>query len=438
MNKKYIRWLYEQLPGLVQAGVLTADGAERLRGHYGNVPLRSGRTIALTIFSALGATLIGAGTILLLAHNWEALSRPVRCVLSLAPLVVTQLLFLWTLVTRRDSAPWREGSAVAVSLSIGASIALIGQTYHIPGDLGQFLLVWSLLGLPMVYLARSTFACILYWAAIIGWAGYEQSQAGQAGLFWILMGASLPFVALEAKRDPESPQFCGLCWAGTLSLLIAAGIVLEGCVPGLWIVVYASLVGLLYLGGHALQQRMPSPAWSAFVTAGQLGIPVLAFVFTWEDVWQHIGWNHYRCTPRFHPLAATLDYVLTAALLAAVVPLLVTAWRRDRARIVYGIMPVLVVMAYALASLARGEVAAMVLFNLYMFALGLFTIVAGIRGGRLGALNGGMVIVTAVLVARFFDSDLGFIARGVAFILIGIGFLVANLVMVKKGKGGVP
>jgi hypothetical protein len=47
-----------------------------------------------------------------------------------------------------------------------------------------------------------------------------------------------------------------------------------------------------------------------------------------------------------------------------------------------------------------------------------------------------MLILTAVLVARFFDSDLGFVARGVAFILIGVGFLSANLVMVRKSKGG--
>lgn len=437
MSKKHIRWLYGQLPELVEAGVLTADGAQRLQAHYGDAQLRSGRTVALTIFAALGASLIGSGIILLLAHNWEALSRPVRCALSLAPLAVTQLLFLWMLLTRRESAPWREGTAVAVSLCVGAAIALVGQTYHIPGDLGQFLLVWSILGLPMVYLARSTFTCFLYWAAIIGWAGYEQSQAGQAVLFWALLGASLPFVLQEGKRDAESPQFCGLCWAITICILAAAGIVLEGCVPGIWIVVYASLTGLFYLAGHALQQRRPSPAWSPFIAAGQFGVPVMAFIFTWEDVWQQIGWHHYRLTSRFHPVAASLDYVLIAVLIASVVPLLAAAWQRDRRRVLYGAMPVLAIAAYAVSAITGGELVAMVTFNLYMLALGLFTIVAGIRGGRLATLNGGMVILTAVLVARFFDSDLGFIARGVAFILIGTGFLAANLVMVKKSKGGV-
>jgi len=135
-----------------------------------------------------------------------------------------------------------------------------------------------------------------------------------------------------------------------------------------------------------------------------------------------------------------MDYVLVAALFAVAIPLLVRAWRCDRSRILYGSLPVLAGVAYIGASLffygCCGEALAMVIFNIYMFALGLFTIMAGIRNGHLGALNGGMAILIAVIVARFFDCDFSFVARGVAFIIIGIGFLVVNLLMVRKNKGG--
>jgi len=76
----------------------------------------------------------------------------------------------------------------------------------------------------------------------------------------------------------------------------------------------------------------------------------------------------------------------------------------------------------------------LLLFNAYMFALGVGTIVWGVREGAIGIVNGGMIILTALIVARFFDSDMGLIARGVAFILIGIGFLVTNLILIKRGK----
>jgi hypothetical protein len=76
-----------------------------------------------------------------------------------------------------------------------------------------------------------------------------------------------------------------------------------------------------------------------------------------------------------------------------------------------------------------------VLFNLYLFALGIGTLVIGLRGRRLGVVNAGMFVLSAVILCRFFDEDLGFLARGVAFIVVGVGFLVTNLVLL-RWKGG--
>ena len=74
----------------------------------------------------------------------------------------------------------------------------------------------------------------------------------------------------------------------------------------------------------------------------------------------------------------------------------------------------------------------MMLFNLYMFALGLGTIFLGIRSSEMGTVNGGMLILSMLILARFFDSDLGFVVRGVGFILVGIGFLVTNIILTKR------
>jgi uncharacterized membrane protein len=41
----------------------------------------------VVLFSILGAALMGSGIILLLAHNWDQLSRVMRTVISFAPLV---------------------------------------------------------------------------------------------------------------------------------------------------------------------------------------------------------------------------------------------------------------------------------------------------------------------------------------------------------------
>jgi hypothetical protein len=87
MSKRNVQWLYEELPGLVGKGVLPAETAEKLRQHYGNAETGGGKRWAIILFGILGGALIGAGVILLLAHNWDEFSRPVRAALSFAPLV---------------------------------------------------------------------------------------------------------------------------------------------------------------------------------------------------------------------------------------------------------------------------------------------------------------------------------------------------------------
>ena len=57
---------------------------------------------------------------------------------------------------------------------------------------------------------------------------------------------------------------------------------------------------------------------------------------------------------------------------------------------------------------------------------------ARIRAGRVLEANLGMLVITVLAVARFFDSDLAFVIRGIAFIAIGLGFLATNIVLFKR------
>jgi hypothetical protein len=61
-------------------------------------------------------------------------------------------------------------------------------------------------------------------------------------------------------------------------------------------------------------------------------------------------------------------------------------------------------------------------------------VVVGIRQARIGTVNAGMLVITAIIVARFFDVDMGFVVRGIAFIIIGAGFMVTNIVLGRKMK----
>lgn len=437
MNKRYLRWLYGELPDLVTRAVISADAANKIRDHYGEIESGAGRRIALTICSILGATLIGAGIILLLAHNWEDLSRPIRTVLALAPMVVCQALAFWILWTDKESAAWREGIGIALTLSIAAAIALVGQTYHVPGDLGHFLMAWMLLTLPVIYLLNSVVPSLVYFAGITSWAGYQQSGDGHAILFWPLVAATLPYLWREAKKNPYSQRTVILGWGLSLCLCVGTGIAMDKAMPGLWTIVYSSLFPVLYLTGWYWFRGAPSAYQRPFHTVGALGVTILSFLFTFEFPWDDIGWHHYHYSTPYHTYAAWLDYGLAILLPVLATGLLVMAFRRnDRSHLLFGILPVIAVVSYAMAAAMNTEFPAMLLFNIYVLVLGLRTVIVGIRQSRIGTVNAGMLILAALIVARFFDVDMSFMARGIAFIVLGIGFLATNLVLMKRAKGG--
>ena len=454
-DSKYIRWLYDQLPNLVSAGVLSEESAERLRDYYGpSVDTGQKRRVALTVCSILGALSIGLGIILLLAHNWEGISRPVRVALALLPMVVGQALVGWTIVRRRDSMPWREGTATFLTLAIAAAIALVSQTYHTsgPSDMSNFLLSWMLLSVPLVYLLGATVPALIYLAGITAWAGYVQSDAGPSIFFWLLALVIVPQLWLLIKENPRGNQTAALSSALSICLPIAVGITLweimfDGPLPSLTFVVYSSLFTALYLVGSAELgvAKQPSGWQRPFQITGVAGIVVLSIILSFWDSWKpyvrhrDVSWDQLR-EAAFIP-----HYVLVAAILGVALWLFISsALRRQTARLFLGITPLLATVGCVVHAIGihatslpddmtkKLALIPTIMFNMYLLVLGVATMLAGTRTGSIGRVNAGMIVLIALLVARFFDSEMSFTARGVAFIVLGIWFLTTNLVFIRR------
>jgi hypothetical protein len=78
----------------------------------------------------------------------------------------------------------------------------------------------------------------------------------------------------------------------------------------------------------------------------------------------------------------------------------------------------------------------MLAFNTYGVGLGLLVCRDGLQRGRVGTMNFGLLLISAVLVARFFDVDWSFVVRGVAFVILGLTFLGVNLRLLAGRKEG--
>lgn len=435
MSRKESNWLLGELPALVTEGVLDAAAAERLRARYAGAG-RGGRSWAVMALSLLGALLIGLGLIMILAHNWGQLTRTHRAILSFLPLLAAQALGGWVLARRPDRGATREGAAIFWTLAIGACISLISQTYHLGGTWDAFTLVWMLLTLPVIYLLRAVLPAVLYLAGLVAWASIRQWGDDSALWYWPLAALVLPAILAETRPDPYRLRPVALLWAFSLAGTAAVGVTLEKVMPGLWIVIYAGLFGVLYLAGGFWGAEAPAAWQRPLHTLGSLGTVVLALMLTYEWPWEQIGWHHLRHDPAYHPLRAGFDYALAFALPVAAVALGVTSLRRGQARrIPFGLFPVCAIAGYGLTAGGSGPGLPLLLFNGYVLALGLATLVQGVRDRRLGTVNGGMLTLMALILLRFFDSDLPFLGKGVTFMALGAVFLIVNLRLARRAGG---
>lgn len=433
ISAQHRQWLEGELPLLESDGVISAETANDLTSYY-REQTASGINWAIVAFAIMGSLLIGSGIILLFAHNWDELSRPARAVLSFCPLVIGAILSL-TALARRGGAALRESAGLFHSLAIGASIALIGQTYHLPSNTPAFLLTWSLLVMPLIFLLRSTGAYLIYLALICGWSGVAQETYGQAAGFWLLI---LPPILRQAgmiRRDRDAPDTLIGLWAILIALCFSLGITFERTIPGLWIVAYsaflsgAGLLGIYLYGNHS----GPGNPLKAF---GLIGTALLAYIFTWSEMWDEIGWDHIRTGWHHRPWGLWIDGGITLALLTGWAAGAVKAFRRDSIETVaIAVFPLIAGFCFLAGSTAEHtETLNALVFNGFMLFLGIMYIVLGCRNTRMQQLNGGMALLSMLLISRFFDEDFGFMARGIVFIALGACFLTVNLVMARRKK----
>lgn len=431
----HITWLQGELAGWVKEGVIDSEAAERLRQRYASVEPAASRAQrwALILFGILGAVLIGGGIILLLAHNWDEMSRPVRVIVSYTPLVIAQALTFWVLWSGRESRAWRESLGALLALLVGACIALISQTYNMGGQFADFMLAWTLLSLPVAYLLRATLPALWFCAAVVIW-GFNLHWHSQDSLwFWPLLALLMPLWWMEVRENRYGVKAVliswGICGAGSFGIEIVGQSDLWHNAH--WALSCGGWFTLLYLvgrrwfaGGASLWQR-------PMQVIGLKGSVVMALILTFQRPQNYQGKSDGVVALSHglleHPLAWL---ALFGWALAAVVLWVESLIRKDIPAMVVGALPLLILMGEELAM--RGGPSPYILFNVYLFAAGVAVLVSGLRKHQLGTVNGGMAIIAVWTICRFFDSDMPFVWRGLVFIVLGAGFLFTNVLLLRQ------
>jgi uncharacterized membrane protein len=418
------------LPELLEANVIDESTAENIRRYYREK--RSGATSRLfVVFGILGSLLVGLGIILIIAHNWDDLSIPVKAGLAFVPLVIGQFVCGFVLLRRYDNIGWREPSAVFVSLAVGAAMALISQIYNIPGNFASFMLTWMVLVLPVIYIMRSAVTSLLYICGVTVYgidAGYITSPSG-GYLYWLLLLGAVPFYYFSLIRKMPKSNFTVMHnWFLPLAVTILLGSVEETFSPWMY-PAYVSVFAIFLLIGNLSPFHYENGFRNGFQVVGFFGTLVVLILLSFPDTWRGLHYANATGEGLFYSPEFLVFGITTISALV----LATYQYRLDLlSRVpVLELFFILFAVTFVLGLYTQIAVA---LINFYILALGVWIIREGERRDHLGVLNLGLGIIAILAISRFFDSNITFVVRGLIFLAVGVGFFVTNYRMIKKRK----
>jgi len=422
--------ILKDISELINAGIITKETADKIQDYYKNKNESSTNWLFI-VFGILGAILVGLGIILIIAHNWDELSRLTKTVIAFLPLLIGQIICGFVLIKKMDSIAWKEGGTTFLFFAVGACISLVSQIYNMPGNLSSFLLIWMILCLPLIYVMKSSVASLLYLIGITYYAcetSYWTYPSSESYLYWLLLMFALPHYYLLFKNKPKSNFMIFHNWLVPLSVVISLGTVVESFGELIYIA-YFSLFGLLYLIGHMdyfPSQKLRNNGYKILGSAGTIILMlVLSFGWFWKKMRrEEFQFNEVIMSPEF--LAAMILSVMALVLL----------YLHQKNKKLDEIKPLGIIFILFIGTFILGLFSpiAGLLINLYVFIIGILTIRDGANQNHLGILNYGLLMITALVICRFFDTNLSFVLRGILFILIGVGFFATNYWMLQKRK----
>lgn len=425
--------LENDLEALIKEGILTEDAVAGVRQWYAQKNATNPNRLIL-VFGVLGVLLVGSGISLLVAHNWDKMSVALKTFFAFLPLLIGQVWAGYTLVKNRDSEMHREMSAGWLALAIGVCISLIAQIYHIQGNFPLFLLTWLLLGLPLVYLLKSSVASLLFIAGATWYgveAGYEFNEVNKnSWAYWLLIAAILPHYYMLFRSRPSGWFTVLHHYAIPVSLLICLGILEDGAGSKWMWVAYMSLLGTFYLLGQYLTGKEVTGISNGYRIIGWVGSLLLLFIGSFKDFW-----FLFRKGAESDQLDMdTLPFFAGLALALAGLALILILFRKKVIGLLDPVIPAFIIYFLLFFVGFQAPDVVTILINIYLLGIGVWLLIRGQQQERLAILNLGLGIIAVLATCRFFDTDLSFIVRGVMFILVGAGFVYFNYQLIQKKK----
>jgi uncharacterized membrane protein len=412
------------LEELVDNNVITQESSTAIQYFYKNSKTTN---TTILIFGVIGALLVGLGIVLIIAHNWDDLSRLTRTILAFLPLLFSQLMAWYVYKRKMNSATWRESSSILMFFGIGACMGLISQLYPVDNDFGKFLLIWTFLALPVVYLFKSQVASMLclVWGSWYAFQ-YDPFDEGQRPwMYFAVFSSLLPFYYWQMREKPTSLVTRFHHWLFPISILITIWTFIFDCKQTLFFI-YFLILGFYFILVRTSIFKNYSDTNRSYSTIGMIGMVGLLFFFSYDFSWQFDT----------SKLILSLSFWITCLiLLSGIIWASYDSYIRNIDLFKIDWIVYFLLISFTLFYFLGFQIQSInYIFNALILVVLVYYIHRGAEELNLKKLNFGLLVFAILISVRFIDTDIGFLTRGLLFMVVGAGFFAANYWLIKKQK----
>lgn len=437
-----------------QKEIVNQKTAIRIRSYIRRLEDSTPIELFLIVSAVMGALFCAAGIFSLIGHNWDEYPRYVRGVLSVVPALVGLYFYYRAVFHHHKSRPWIEASSVFLMLMIGASIALVSQTYQLDGDFNKFIKVWAVLTLPLFYFARASAITILYLGLIsilvidlsFGFFGVPKfGENENNSWYWFLLLGYLPhyYLVLKKKNRAQGIRIVFMSYVVYLSFMLALLVTIKGNYL-LWIMGTSAgfyLIGKRFMGENSSIISRP------FQLFGQLWtVLVLLFISNKDSlrlVFERDSFLNLLKAQEELPYTYLMDtdsnegkifYFILILLILAALYFIYFFFKKHFKNVSKLVLfaPIFLLFMMTSNEYILPHWLNVMLVNAYLLFIGFNALITGSENQNIGQMIFGFILISLLLWLRYFDTDWNFIMKGLMFIGIGISFFLLNLTQKSK------
>lgn len=442
-------------------GLIDAELYQRLAQRYEFDRLETAaRDRFVFILIAVGSILLGLGIITFVAANWQALTREVKLVLLLTVFLVTNIagFSLWKPATTNNQASrdrkrrqrvLGEGLLIVGSLTIGASMALLAQMYHIGGSSSELFLGWGLAVLLMAYSLRLTsLGMLALFLILIGsrigffnwFFGIDELTWGKTVIQHLPLVLSLLFVPLAYRcRSRWIFRIAAIAFVISWQYHLRSLEIIGYKDAPLWLTIAAFTIppALLWSYDDSLFRQVNFIRFQPFARSLTWAFFSITFYFlSFRWLWQGrmLG---YQAQFKDTSLATWLPFVDVAIFTI----LAIWQWwyllrptqnqQRQPIEVKSIFIGSLIVITALIICVHQAIIPIPVIpifaFNLLLAVLAFGLIREALELGERKSFWGGIILLTLQIISRMLEYDTDLLFKSLIFVLCGVGVIIAGL-----------